>query len=148
MKDRNKNKTKMERINNFLRQARIAQDSARIKFYSTLKGEVETAFKRGGKTEKEVIEAIAKKWNKNYQQMETTPQIANELSMLEEFLPEVMSEELMSDLFAQVKADNSEVFISYLDGNTGKAGAIMGMMMRASGGKADPTFVKNLIQQL
>lgn len=136
----------MKRINNYLLEARKAKDSDKIKFYSTLKGEVESELKRSQRSEKEIIEATAKKWMKNLKTL-GTPEAEREMKLLEEFAPTSLSKEKTIALLEKIASENEQVFKDYLNGNGGMAGRIMGLMMKASNGTADPVLVNKVLQR-
>lgn len=135
----------MEKINKYLQEARKEKDAFKIKFYSTLKGEIESELKRSTLSQEQIIESIAKKWKKNLDSMLISEEINREIILLKEFLPESMSEEQMEIIFKKVKETNNLDFEAYYNGNDRMIGKLMGLLMKESGGKANPDFMKTLI---
>jgi len=62
-------------------------------------------------------------------------------------LAQVSDSEELSEIVAQVLADNPDAVQQYLDGKETVAKFLMGQVMRATRGKADPQVVRRLLQE-
>lgn len=134
-------------INEYLRQARLSKDTARIKFYSTLKGEVENELKKSNTDEENVIQSLAKQWNKSLLTLKT-PEAAFELTLLAEFLPEGLSDSALDELIEKVKQDNLTLFDDFRNGDSKLIGRLTGLVMKSSGGKANADKVVEKLNSL
>jgi Asp-tRNA(Asn)/Glu-tRNA(Gln) amidotransferase B subunit len=121
---------KLEIISSKLLKFRKIKKVNQVTFYSTLKGEVESELKRTNTNDiNSVVESIAKKWDKNLKEL-NTENSKIELKLIEEFLPELISEEIVDGKIEEVLSKNEGVVNSYKSGNTNLIGRLMGLCMK------------------
>lgn len=128
---------KIERMNKALLEARKTKNLVAKNLLLTLKGEYETTIKSGGKEGDETLEAIAKKMVKSANQVGTDV-AKEEITILSEYLPQLLSEEATRDLVLKVMVDNGPLV------DKRNIGGLMGQVMKL-GHKVDPKLVGGIL---
>ncbi len=120
--------------------------------FSTLKGAIETELKSSDKTEKEIIEKLAKKFTENAKVM-NTPEAAEEIELLKPFLPLTLDTSLYIDMAKTIVDANPTVVAEIKNGVNAKLGFLVGTFMKTAkanypGMSVDPALVNDTIKSL
>ena len=148
--------TLIDRVTAELNAARVARtDTVAISLLNTLRGEALKVGKDAGNrapTDAETL-AVIKKFVKNGEQTvadlarfgRDTADQERELAILRGYLPVGMSEDELRKIVRDVVAANPDK-AEQLKAKPGNVGWFVGQVMKASGGKADPKAVGDLVK--
>ena len=125
-------------------QARKEKNEIGKALFSTLKGEYDTAVKKGQPEDDSTIEKIAKKMTENAKEV-NTPDALQEIELLKPFMPLMLDESLVRKIIIEVIESNPDKANNYKLGNKG---AFTGMVMKQIAGKANIEVVNKIIEEV
>jgi Asp-tRNA(Asn)/Glu-tRNA(Gln) amidotransferase B subunit len=138
---------KLTKLNQDLLAAFKAGDSIKKNLLRTLKGEAESASKKGETLDDRLVERTAKKFIKSIESLEVIDEVGQrELDILREYLPDTLSRGDLRTMVQSVLKENPDKVSQYASGNKGVVGFFVGSVMKTSEGKADAKIAKEIIE--
>lgn len=133
---------KIEILNSEFIKARKEKNSIAIALFSTLRGELDTAVKKGSPADDSTLEKLAKKMSENAKTINSEESLI-ELELLKQFMPTMLSEEEIRLIVQESVSSNPDKANNFKLGNKG---AFVGIVMKQVSGKADVKIVNNIIE--
>lgn len=143
-----------QQIQDDLKNAMLAKDETRLSVIRMLKSAIQYfEIQKGGAgyeaTDEDVIEVIGKEVKKRKESIElyekggryeSAEKEKNEAKILESYLPEQLSEEEVAKLVEEAISQTTATTMADM-------GKVMGALMPKTKGKADSTFISNLVRK-
>lgn len=135
---------KIELLNEKFIQARKDKDEVAKALYSTFRGELDTAIKKGSPADDVLVEKLAKKMTENAK-IVGTEEANREIELLKLFMPTMMNESEIRIIVQRVIELNPDKANNY---KLGSKGSMTGMVMKEVAGKADSSLVQKIIEDV
>jgi Asp-tRNA(Asn)/Glu-tRNA(Gln) amidotransferase B subunit len=121
--------THIEKIEQLIATARVEKNNLVKNLFQTLKGEYETASKKGEETGNVLVEKLAKKMIKNAETVGTAD-AQEEIKLLKLFLPAELTDDEVIAIINKTMEANPEKVAEFKLGNKGTIGWFMGHIVK------------------